>query len=73
MNEKNLFYFFCSRSLYNYDVITWRKDIIDSLLPFKFFFFRGKISIADHNPADDIYYLPDDWDIAFGCVLFLLS
>ena len=42
MNEKNLFYFFCSRSLYNYDVKTWRKDIIDSLLPFKFFFSGGR-------------------------------
>ena len=39
MNKKNLFfYFFCSRILYNYDDITWRKDIIDSLLLFEFFF-----------------------------------
>ena len=45
MNEKNLFYFFCSRSLYNYDVITWRKDIIDSLLPFKFFFSGGRFRL----------------------------
>ena len=45
MNEKNLFYFFCSRSLYNYDVITWRKDIIDSLLPLKFFFSGGRFRL----------------------------